>query len=415
MRILHVNKFLYRRGGAEGYMEDVAALQRDAGHTVEFFGMTHPENEPRTYERFFPPYLEMEPAPEGAVERAKGVARMIWSTSSKRGIEHVVDDFAPDVVHLHNIYHQLSPSILRPLAARKIPAVMTLHDYKLACPTYQFLNADGDVCNECTGRRFLQCTLNACKGGSRIASLAMSVELSLHTYAGAYAPVGRFVCPSRFMLDKMVEGRVYPDRLRHVPHFVVTDGVAPKATPGGPLVFAGRLAHEKAVDTLIEAVGMLPASARLVIAGDGPDRTALEALAQRVAPGRVEFVGRLPKAEVVALLSSAIAACVPSRWYENQPLSVLEAFASGVPVVGTAIGGIPELIDDGVDGWLAAVDDVADLAAVLGRVLSDPEKALTMGQAARVKAQTRHSTATHVAALDEVYAELGVTGARSDQ
>jgi glycosyltransferase involved in cell wall biosynthesis len=407
MRILHVNKFLYRRGGAEGYMEDVAQLQRNAGHVVEFFGMTHPENEPRRFESYFPSYIEMDPAPSGLAERAKGVARMVWSTSAQRGMDAVVDQFKPDVVHLHNIYHQLSPSILRPLARRGIPAVMTLHDYKLACPTYQFLGADGDVCEECLGRQFHQCTINACKGGSRVASLAMTIELSLHTLTGAYGPVGRFVCPSRFMLDKMIAGRVYPDRLRHVPHFVDTAGVTAKSSAGGPLVYAGRLAHEKAVDTLIEAVGLLGGGTELVVAGDGPDGPALRALAERVAPGQVNFVGRLTKPDLVALLNSAIAACVPSRWYENQPLSVLEAFAAGLPVVGTAIGGIPELVDDGVDGYLAPVDDTAALAAVLSKVLDSPSEALAMGQAARHKAETQHAPDVHVAAIDAVYAEAG--------
>jgi glycosyltransferase involved in cell wall biosynthesis len=198
---------------------------------------------------------------------------------------------------------------------------------------------------------------------------------------------------------------VFPDRLRHVPHFVMSDGVAPKSAPGGPLVYAGRLSHEKAVDVLIDAVGRLPESARLVIAGDGPDAPGLRARAERVAPGRIEFVGRLPNSGVVELLRSAVAACVPSRWYENQPLSVLEAFAAGVPVVGTAIGGIPELIDDGTDGWLAAVDDVDDLAAVLARVVADPDAAFQMGKAARVKAETQHAPDVHVAALDKIYAE----------
>ncbi len=141
------------------------------------------------------------------------------------------------------------------------------------------------------------------------------------------------------------------------------------------------------------------------MAGDGPDAPALRALAERVAPGRVRFVGRLTKPDLVALLTSAVAACVPSRWYENQPLSVLEAFAAGVPVVGTAIGGIPELVDDGVDGFLAPVDDTAALAATLSKVLDDPAEALEMGRAARRKAETQHAPSVHVAAIEAVYAE----------
>src|SRR5689334_4592914 len=134
MRILHVNKFLYRRGGAEGYMLDVAALQRAAGHEVGLFGMDHPENDaPQPLSDTFPPFVELEPAPSG-LAGVRASARMVWSSSSARGIERAIREFRPDLVHCHNIYHQLSPSILRPVARAGIPCVMTLHDYKLACP-----------------------------------------------------------------------------------------------------------------------------------------------------------------------------------------------------------------------------------------------------------------------------------------
>src|SRR5262245_48147585 len=140
MRILHVNKFLYRRGGAESYMADLGDAQRAAGHEVEVFGMAHPANPPLRLERHFPADLELDPPPAGVAGKVMAVGRMLWSTSARRGIEAVVDDFQPDLVHLHNIYYHLSPSILGPLARRRVPMVMTLHDYKLACTTYQFLD-----------------------------------------------------------------------------------------------------------------------------------------------------------------------------------------------------------------------------------------------------------------------------------
>src|SRR5580704_3751411 len=153
VRILHVNKFLYRRGGAEAYMEDLADLQIAAGHTVAFFGMAHPQNTHLEYAAEFPSHIELEPPPPTLIGRARGVARMLYSTSASRGMDNVLADFQPDVVHMHNIYHQLSPSVLRPVARRRIPAVMTLHDYKLACPTYQFLD-HGNLCQACLGGHF---------------------------------------------------------------------------------------------------------------------------------------------------------------------------------------------------------------------------------------------------------------------
>ena len=403
MRILHVNKFLYRRGGAEGYLFDVAHRQRDAGHEVEFFGMAHPDNEPMTFASSFPRLLEFEPTPDTARGKLDNVGRMVWSTSAARGIDEVLVAFRPDVVHLHNIYHQLSPSILRPVARRGIPAVMTLHDYKLVCPTYRFLDK-GALCEACVPRRFWNAAVRGCNG-SRAASAMAGLELGIHTAMRAYGPVGRFVCPSRFLESKMRAGRVFPDRLRWIPNFVDVDRWKMKDTAGTGVVFAGRLSEEKGVDVAIRAIAELP-RATLDVAGDGPARPALEALAQDVrATDRVRFHGRLDTAELGTILRGAAAAVVPSRWYENQPLAVLEAFASGLPVVGTALGGIPELIERGVDGHHVPPDDPAALASALAALLDDAERAFAMGKAARAKVERAHGPAQHLDALERVYDE----------
>src|SRR5664279_4494482 len=133
MRILQVNKFMYRRGGAEAYMLDLSEILRSAGHEVAFFGMQHPENPPLQFEEHFPSEFDLDPAPQGMVNRAKVAGRMFWSTSARRGIAAVLREFRPDVVHLHNVYHHLSPSILRAISLSGAPAVITLHDYKLVC------------------------------------------------------------------------------------------------------------------------------------------------------------------------------------------------------------------------------------------------------------------------------------------
>lgn len=231
MRILHVNKFLYRRGGAEAYMEDAAELQVAAGHRVAFFGMAHPSNTHLEYAAHFPAEIEMEPPPPGVAGRLRGVGRMLWSTSASRGMDAVLADFRPDVVHLHNIYHQLSPSVLRPIARRRVAAVMTLHDYKLACPSYQFLD-HGRICEACLGGHFHHAVTHRCKDGSLGSSAVLAGELFLHTVTRAYSPVRLLICPSRFMVEKMTEARVFPSRLRHLPHFIDTREMAVKSSPG---------------------------------------------------------------------------------------------------------------------------------------------------------------------------------------
>ena len=251
MRILHVNKFLYRRGGAEGYMFDVAALQRDAGHEVEHFAMSHPENVPSRFSAHFPSQVDFEPAPTTVAGKIRGTGRLMWSTSARSGMETILDEFQPDLVHLHNIYHQLSPSILQPLKKRSIPTVLTMHDYKLACPTYQFL-AHGEICEACLGGHFHQATLRRCNNGSLAASLVNTIEMTIHSRLNAYGPVDLFSCPSNFLAGKMAEAGVFPEKLRVVSNFVDTT-ISVKQNPGGGIVFAGLLSSEKGVDVLVQA------------------------------------------------------------------------------------------------------------------------------------------------------------------
>ncbi|WP_203897759.1 glycosyltransferase [Virgisporangium aliadipatigenens] len=409
MRILHVNKFLYRRGGAEGYLLDVAAAQRARGDEVGFFGMAHPLNDaPQRFAAHFPPRVELDPAPRGVLRRAAVAGRMVWSPRSRRGLARTLAQFRPDVVHLHNIYHQLSPSVLRAARAAGVPAVLTLHDYKLACPNYRLL-AGGRICDACVTGGPWQAARRRCKDGSLGQSALLAGESWLHRALAAYGPVAAFLAPSRFLADVMRRAGVFPERLRVLPLFV--EPGPGKERPGGGVVYAGRLSPEKGVDTLIEAVGRLDGGT-LDIAGEGPSRAELQALAGEVAPGRVRFHGRLARADLHALIRTAAVAAVPSRWHENAPLAVLEAFACGVPVVATSLGGLPELVRDGVDGAIVPPADPDALAAALGGLLRDPDRALALGRAGRDLVARDFTPDAHLARLDAVYAEVRHAGAR---
>ncbi|MFI9553894.1 glycosyltransferase [Nonomuraea endophytica] len=404
MRILHVNKFLYRRGGAETYMLDLADLQEARGDQVAFFSMRHPDNVETRFAEHFPRYVEMNPLPRGPIGKLRGAGRMLWSRSARRGIAQVIEEFRPDLAHLHNIYHQLSPSVLAALKAAGVPIVMTLHDYKLACPSYSFLDK-GKPCTACVGGSLREPVRRRCKGGSLSASMAVAVETWIHRRFDAYGPVHRFICPSKFMAGQLTEARIFPDRLRVLDHFADSLGMEPKSEPGGPLVCVGRLSPEKGIDVAIRAVGMLRGKAQLVIAGDGPEWVALERLADEVAPGRVHFTGKLDRVRVLELIRSATALVVPSRWYENQPMTILEAFACGVPVIGTAMGGIPELVVDGATGRLVPPDDPLMLSSAALALLRNPDASLAMGKAGREVAVRRFSPEGHLNGLREIYGE----------
>lgn len=396
MRVLHVNKFLYRRGGAEGYLFDVARLQERAGDVVEFFGMMHADNDPGlTYAEYFPSQVDLEPPPPGLRGRAAAAARMIWSTSARDGLRRVLADFRPDVVHLHNVYHQLSPSVVAACRDAGVPCVMTLHDYKLACPSYQMLDR-GEPCDACVTGGPLQAARRSCKDGSRSASTLLAVESWLHRKLRAYAGVGVFIAPSEFLAGVVTRAGI--GNVRVLRHPVDVDGIEVKERPGGGVVFAGRIAPEKGVDTLMEAARL--AGLTVDVAGDGP---ALEEMDKSGG----HFHGRLPKDQLHRLIRSAAVVAVPSRWYENQPLAVLEAFGCGVPVVGTDLGGLPELITPGVDGEVVPPNDAVALAGALTRTLGDPDRAHRMGRAGRSKVERLFGPADHLAGLDAAYAAAG--------
>lgn len=382
-------------------MLDLAALQSARGDEVEFFAMSHPMNRPSEFESHFPENVEFNPPPSSIKGRMRAAGRLLYSPAAKRGMEKVLDQLRPDVVHLHNIYHQLSPSILRPLTDRHIPAVMTLHDYKLVCPTYLFL-AHGEVCEACLGGHFYQAILKRCNEGSLTASSLNALELTVHTATKAYSPVTLFLTPSRFLLGKMSEGGVFPDRLRLLHNFVDASAITQKKQTGGGVVYAGRLSKEKGIDVLIEAAARL--NIPIDIAGEGPDREMFESLAERLGVD-VRFHGHLQKGRLHDLVRSASVSVLPSRCHENQPLGVLESFCCGVPVVGTNLGGIPELITPGVNGDLVPPNDPSALAASLETLLADEKHAHRMGAAGRLMVEEEFSPLRHLDRLDALYDE----------
>jgi glycosyltransferase involved in cell wall biosynthesis len=402
VRILHVDKFLRRHGGAAGYMLDLAAAQRAAGHTVEFFSVQHPSNVPATFAEDFAPEVDYDDA--RPLHRALAVARAVHSPVAARRLATVLDRFRPDVVHAHNIYHQLSPSILGPARRRGIPVVLTAHDAKLVCPSYG-LYARGGPCTACVGGSPLHAVAARCAKDSLAVSTAVALESLVHRRLGAYDPVARFVAPSRFLADLLVRGGFAADRVVHLPNPVARSRPVRRGAGDG-VVSVGRLVASKGVDVTIRAVGMC-SGARLTVVGDGPERASLEELAHRLAPGRVRFCGTLDPTRTAAIVAQARVAALTARAPDNQPLAVLEAKAAAVPVVVTALGGLPELVRHDVDGLVVDVPDPALVADALARALRDPAWARAAGERARRAVAAEHDPALHLTRLHAVYAAAG--------
>jgi glycosyltransferase involved in cell wall biosynthesis len=403
MRILLVNKYYYLRSGTERYLFNLKRLLDAQGHTTEIFAMQHPRNLPASYERHFAPYVDFRNlTPAG---RIKAALRVVWSRQAARHIAPVLDAFQPDIVHLSNIYHQLSPSILPPIHQRNIPMVQTLHDYKLICPNY-LLYTQGSPCTRCRNGNYFQAVRHRCLHGSLAWSLLAAVEMTLHKTWRVYERhVACFITPSAFLKHTAQAFGIPAQQLLHIPYPLYPEKHAASQGDGGYLAYVGRLSHEKGLPTLLQAMRQLP-QAQLLIIGEGTMRPALEYKAAEWKLTNVQFAGYLTGQALNEALAQARFTVLPSEWYENYPFAILESLAAGKPVVASRIGGIPELIDEAQDGLLFSPGDADELAACLRRLWEDPEQTRLMGLHGRGKVLAKYSPENHYRQLYPLYERL---------
>lgn len=336
MKIVLVNKFYYHRGGDCIYMLNLEQLLKDHGHEVAVFAMQHPENLDTQWNRYFPSEVKFKPGP-GMIE---AFMRPFGTGEVKKKFTALLDDFQPDVVHLNNIHSQLSPIIAELAHQRGIRVVWTLHDYKLLCPRYDCLRNGEEVCEACFTDKHKVLEYK-CMKNSKMASFLSYREAMKWTRERLEACTDMFIGPSQFMCDKMKQGGFDTKKQVVLCNFIDAakckrEGYAEREDY---YCFIGRLSHEKGVKTLIEAANMLP-DYKLVVIGGGPLENELKAQAGK----HIEFVGFKRWDEIKQLVGKARFAVIPSEWYENNPLSVIEAECLGTPVLGAAIGGIPKLI-----------------------------------------------------------------------
>jgi glycosyltransferase involved in cell wall biosynthesis len=402
--LLSVNNYYYPRGGAEVVFFRHNGMLHDAGWSVVPFAMNHRLNVGGSERSEFVSELEYGRDGEGLAERIRKGIKAVYSFEARRKLARLIDRSSPDVCHAHNVYHHLSPSILSLVHRRGIPLVMTLHDLKIACPAYSMLSHDG-ICERCRDGRLYQVVKHRCMKGSFALSALVMLESYVHRFLDSYLRnVDRFLVPSRFYLRKLVEWGFPAQRFEYVPNFVATETFEACYAPGKRFVYFGRLSPEKGVATLIHAAAA--AGVGLDVIGTGPAEPALRSLA---AGHDVRFLGFLTGATLNAAVASARAVVVPSEWYENAPLAVLEGAALGKPLLVARIGGLPELIVDEESGWSFEPRSVADLADRLRRIASLPDRDVAAaGMAARRRIEDEFSPARYLERVRDVYGRLGV-------
>jgi glycosyltransferase involved in cell wall biosynthesis len=377
-------------------------LMRSQGHDVALFSMSDLRGEATPYDHNFVPHIDFK-VESGLWQKARGAAHAIYSQEARRRIRAMIKEFRPDVAHVRNIYHHLSPSILWELKAQNVPVLYHLNDFKLLCPSYNLVSR-GEACEACKGGAFYHALRPECYPGMG-ARMTLTAEAYLHRWLGTYRKcVDLFLAPSQFVREKFVEHGWDGERFEVLPHFQRIPETAAPANDGQVLYF-GRLSPEKGVDDLIRAMQKVP-QMRLVVAGDGPQRPELQALASSLNLTNVEFVGHVGKVERDALIARSQFTVLPSHAYETLGKTILESYALGRGVVASDLGSRRELVREGKTGILYRNGDVNELAESIEALGSLPEMAARMGIAGLELVRRHHTPEGHYSKLLSFYEGL---------
>ena len=361
-RVLLVNKFYYPRGGDCVVVLNTEALLRENGVDVQVFAMEYPDNLSTHYQDKFASEVSFA---GGLGNKWRAMKRTLGMGDVRSRFEAVLDDFKPDVVHMHNIHSYLSPVVGELAHKRGIRVVWTLHDYKLLCPRYDCL-LDGKPCEKCFTGAKRNVLTNRCMKGSLPASAVAWFEAAKWNRQRLEKITDMFVCPSEFMADKMQIGGFTSAKFKVLNNFLDPVKLAHYKTADKGVTredfycYVGRLSKEKGVSDLLEVASRLPY--RLKVAGGGPLEDELKEKYSDCP--NIEFLGMLDAEGVASLLTHARLRVVPSQWYENNPLSVIESLCAGTPVAGAQMGGIPELIDSETGVTFRPFDQDALAAAI---------------------------------------------------
>jgi glycosyltransferase involved in cell wall biosynthesis len=389
-RVLQVHTRYRQAGGEDEVVASERRLLEEAGLSVAQVLFDNPKPGGR---RFSPAPL------------SQGIAA-VWSRGAARRVRDAIKANRSQIVHVHNTFIAASPSVYGAAASCGIPVVQTLHNYRLACPAATVYR-DGHPCTDCVGRAIpWPAIVHACYRGSRPQSAVVAATLAVHRARGTYTRrIAAYLALTRFQRDLLVRGGLPADRVEVLPNFLEPDpGVTSDRREA--FLFAGRLAEEKGVAALLGAAALAPGLVR--IAGQGSLSSLVAAAA---VSGDVEALGQLDKTAVFDQLRRTTAMVLPSVWYEGLPVSVLEAFATGTPVIASRIGSLAEVVEDGVTGILANPGDAHDLADRLRWAADHPQEMRKMGSNARMVYETTYRGPAHLAALLDTYRRLTTAAA----
>ena len=384
MKVLLVNKFHWMKGGSETYYFELGKLLEEHGHEVAYFSMENEKNIKTGNKEYFVREIDMN---SKDVTKALNV---IYSRENKKIMGKALDEFKPDIVHVNNFQRQLTASIIDAAKERNIPIIYTSHDLQSVCPASAML-CQGKVCEKCLKSTKLYCIKNKCIKGSYLKSILSTIESIKYKKDKVYEKFDLIISPSSFTGNKIKSGGVNT-KIITIPNFVKSNVIGKHKVKDGDYIFYfGRLSIEKGILNLLKAFAKQK-QGYLYIAGDGPEKNnIIQYIKENKLEKRVKLLGFLKHDQIEEYIANCSFVVVPSICYENCPYSIIETYAIGKPVVGAKIGGIPELIIEGENGFLYKYDDIEELSKIIKDMYSNEKLRLNMGKKSLMLAKEKYS------------------------
>jgi len=403
MKILYCNKYNFAFSGTESYLFAAMEMMRARGHETALFSVRDPRGEATPYDHHFVASVDFK---NGSWMHRAGLAfRAAYSVEARYKLRAMLEEFRPDVAHVRNIYHHLTPSILWELRAQHIPVLYHMNDFKMLCPSYNMVSAQGEPCEQCKQGKFWNVVREGCYAGGRAASVILAIEAYLHRWLQTYEKcVDLILAPSQFVKDKLIEGGWDGHRVEVLPHFQnASRGTEPHPGSKGSILYFGRLSTEKGVGDVISAASKLP-ELKFVIAGDGPLRGGLQAEASTLQ--NVSFVGHVTGASLERLIADSQFTVFPSHAYETLGKSILESYAQARAVIASDLGSRRELVHEGKTGLRYCGGDVSQLVNDIKFLSNEPAWSRKMGEEGRRVVIKRNSPDEHFRSLTAIYERL---------
>ena len=386
MKILLVNKFHFLKGGSEKYYFELANLLKEKGHQIAFFSMQNEKNIKTDCKEYFVEEFDLN---TGSKLKALDV---IYSKKNKKRMLQALEDFKPDVVHVNNFQRQLSESIIDAIKEKNIPIVFTAHDLEAICPNKTMLDENKEICELCKNGKYINCIKKKCVKSSLLKSVLGAVETKYYRNKKVYTKkIDKIVTPSKFYKQQLIDYGVEDNRIVAMSNFLDTDKYNINIKDNGYALYFGRLSKEKGILNLIEAFSRIK-NQKLHIAGDGPEREKIEKIIMdRHLENNIKLLGFLNEKEMQEEISNCRFVVLPSIWYDNCPYSILETLTIGKPVIGSDMGGIPELVKDNINGLIFKHDDIQELEKKMKMLFQNKDLSEKYGINAKTIAQKEYS------------------------